>query len=278
MYRKGDFHLHTTASDGKLSPKELVSLSKTQGLDIIAITDHDNTFGLEEGILHGESINIKVVPAIELSTRHNGDSIHILGYFKDDSYKNRSFQKYLKDIQDYRIIRAEKIIQNLKSLFNIELDFNKLLIDNHGVIARPHIAKAIIEAGYPYAFQYIFDNILGNNSPAYVPNKEISIEEGLDILHSVNAITSLAHPTLIKRSPVEDILKFDFDCVEAIYPLNRNGEEEHFRTLASKYKKIITAGSDYHGLGIDDTKHGYIGKCTLEKDNLNNFLEILKLL
>lgn len=278
MYTKGDFHLHTTASDGKLFPKELVSLGKNEGLDIIAITDHDNTFGVEEGISYGELLGIKVVPGIELSTRHNGESIHILGYFKDDSYKDSSFQKYLKDIQDYRITRAEKILQNLKSYFDIHLDFEKLLLENRGIIARPHIAKSIIEAGYPYSFQYIFDNIIGNNSPAYIPNKEISIEEGLSILRSVNAITCLAHPTLIKRSPVEEILKYDFDCIEAIYSLNKEGEEKYFKALASKYNKVVTAGSDYHGFGSEDTKHGYIGKTSLQNQELIKFLQILKLL
>jgi predicted metal-dependent phosphoesterase TrpH len=278
MYKKGDFHLHTTASDGKLSPEELVSLGKDCSLDIMAITDHDNTFGVEEGILRGEKIGIKVIPGIELSTRHKGESVHILGYFKDDSYKTDFFQKYLKEIQDYRIIRAEKIIENLKSYFDISLDFQKLLLENHGVIARPHIAKAIIETGYPYNFQYIFDNIIGSKSPAYVPNKEIDIEEGINILHSVNAITCLAHPTLINRSPVEEIIKYNFDCIEAIYPLNKDGEEEHFIALASKYNKIITAGSDYHGFGSEDTKHGYIGKYPLENRELHNFLQILKLL
>jgi predicted metal-dependent phosphoesterase TrpH len=278
MYIKGDFHLHTTASDGKLSPSELVSLGKREGLDIMAITDHDNTFGVEEAILKGKILGIKVVPGIELSTRHNGESIHILGYFIDDSYKHNSFQKYLKDIQDYRITRAEKIVQNLKSHFNISLNFDKLLTENCGIIARPHIAKAIIEAGYPYDFQYIFDNIIGSNSPAYIPNKEIGIDEGLSILRSVNAVTCLAHPTLIKRSPVEEIIKYDFDCIEGIYSLNKQGEEDYFKSLACKYNKIITAGSDYHGYGTEDTKHGYIGKTSLQNQDLLNFLQILKLL
>lgn len=276
MYIKGDFHLHTSASDGRLSPKQLVNLAKKEALDIMAITDHDNTFGIEEGIAEGEAIGIKVIPGIELSTRYNHESIHILGYFKDDSYKSNFFQNYLKEIQDYRIVRAEKIINNLKKYFNIDLDFKKLLEANHGVLARPHIANAIIEAGYPYDFRYIFDNFLGYNSSAYVPNKRISIVEGLEILRSVNAVISLAHPTLIKKSPVEEIIKFDFDCIEAIYPLNKEDEEEKFKALAKKYNKIVTAGSDYHGVDKEDNKHGYIASSTLENGELDIFLEKLK--
>ncbi|QGU95682.1 PHP domain-containing protein [Clostridium bovifaecis] len=278
MYSKGDFHLHTTASDGKLFPKELVNLAQNEGLDIIAITDHDNTFGVEEGIIEGQKIGIKVIPGIELSTRHNGESIHILGYFGDNSYKLSSFQNYLKEIQDYRIVRAEKIVKSLKKFFNIELNFENLIEANHGVIARPHIAKAIIDAGYPYDFRYVFDKFLGSDSPAYVPNKRISIIEGIEVLRSVNAVISLAHPTLIKKSPVEEILKYDFDCIEAIYPLNKEGEEERFKSMAKEYGKIVTAGSDYHGLSAEDHKHGYISSSPLIGNELNIFSKKLQLL
>lgn len=273
MYNKGDFHLHTNASDGKLAPKELVALAKKEKLDIIAITDHDNTFGVEEALKEGHEIGVRVIPGIELSTRYNGESIHILGYFSRDSYTSSSFQKYLKEIQAFRIKRAEKIVFNLKKLFNIELYLDKLLILNNGIIARPHIAKAIIEAGYPYSYDYIFDNFIGSSSPAYVPNKEISIEEGIEVLKSVNAITSLAHPVLIKKSPVEEILQFNFDCIEGIYPLNKPEDELRFRRLAKKYKKIITAGSDYHGIDASDSKHGYLGKSILQGLDLKAFLE-----
>ena len=277
MYKKGDFHLHTTASDGKLSPSELVNLAKEEGFDIIAITDHDNTFGINEAITCGTKIGVKVIPGIELSTRYNNESIHILGYFKDDSYKSDFFQNYLKEIQDYRIKRAKKILDNLYNFFNIKLDFHKILKENKGVIARPHIAKAIVNAGYPYDFDFIFDNMIGNDSPAYVPNKEISIEEGIKVLKSANAITSLAHPTLINKSPVEELLKYDFDCIEAIYPLNKPGETEELMNLSKKHNKKISGGSDYHGLGKTDTKHGYIGDAFLDKNNLKNFLNLLNL-
>jgi len=273
MYKKGDFHLHTNASDGKLPPKELVALAKAENLDIIAITDHDNTFGVEEAIKEGNEIGVKVIPGIELSTRYNGESIHILGYFSRDSYNSNSFQQYLQDIQDFRIKRAEKIVFNLKKLFNIDLSLDNLLLLNNGIIARPHIAKAIIETGYPYTYDYIFDNFIGSTSPAYVPNKEISIEEGIEVLKSVDALTGLAHPVLIKNSPVEEILQFNFDCIEGIYPLNKPEDELRFRELAERYKKIVTAGSDYHGIEESDSQHGYLGKSVLQGLDLKIFLE-----
>ena len=209
MYNRGDFHLHTNASDGKLSPKELIYTASIRGLDIIAITDHDTTLNVEEGIREGLCENIRVVPGIELSTIHNKESIHILGYFKDDKYKNGVFQNYLKEMENYRVLRAERIVENLNTFFKIKLDYKKILDDAKGVIARPHIAKAIINAGYKYDWKYIFDNLLSNNSPAYVQTKKISTAEGIDMLKKVNALVVLAHPVLIKNSTIDEMLRFD---------------------------------------------------------------------
>lgn len=108
MYLKGDFHTHSTESDGKFSPKELVNLAKSKAIDIMALTDHDNTNGVETAISEGKKIGIKVIPAMELSTIYNGETIHLLGYFKDDKYKSNAFQACLKNVTAYRIVRAKK--------------------------------------------------------------------------------------------------------------------------------------------------------------------------
>ena len=276
MFKKGDFHLHTTASDGRLTPSELVALVSKEKLDIIAITDHDTTKGLPEGILAGEEYGVKVIPGIEFSTLHKEESIHILGYFKDDSYKNEKFQTFLTEIHDYRAWRGQRIVDNLKIYFDINIDGQQLIKDTKGVIARPHIAQAIMDAGYKYSWNYLFDNIIGKDSPAYVPNKNISITEGIKILKEVNALVVLAHPTLINKSSIEELIKFDFDGIEGIYPLNSKEDTEKYLSIASENNKIITAGSDYHGIGNQDTKHGLIGSVNLTGELLSIFLEKLK--
>ena len=276
MFKKGDFHLHTTASDGKLTPSELVKLAATETLDIIAITDHDTTKGLAEGIIAGEEYGVKVIPGIELSTMHNEESIHILGYFKDDSYKNEKFQIFLDEMHDYRAWRGQRIVDNLKIYFDINIDGEQLIKDTKGVIARPHIAQAIINAGYQYSFEYLFNNIISKDSPAYVPNKSISISEGIKILKEVNALSILAHPTLISKSTIQELIQFDFDGIEGIYPLNSKGDTERYLSIAKENNKIITAGSDYHGIGIQDTKHGFLGAANLTDEPLKIFLEKLK--
>ncbi|GAA0179174.1 PHP domain-containing protein [Clostridium sediminicola] len=275
MIKKGDFHLHTNASDGKLSPTEVVKLAKTEGLDIIAITDHDNTNGLEEGLLASKNQDIKIIPGIELTTTYNNESVHIVGYFRDTSYDTKDFQDFLKDLQNRRVTRGKEITNRLKKFFNIEISFEKILKETNGLIARPHLARAIIDAGYDFSWDYIFDNIISNDSPAYVPNKKIEVSDGISLLKNLGAFVSLAHPTLLKKTPVRNLLEMGFDGIEGIYPLNKKNEETKFRLLAKEFGILLTAGSDYHGLDKNDNKHGFIGCCPLIGDDLTKFLKVL---
>ncbi|MFD3157712.1 PHP domain-containing protein [Haloimpatiens sp. FM7330] len=277
MYTKGDFHLHTNASDGGYSPEDLIELVSKEGFDIMSITDHDTLDSVERGIKYGTKLGIKVIPGIELSTMYKGETIHILGYFRDDNYKSKDFNNFLIGMGEYRIYRGKKIIENLKKYFHIEVSYEKVVESAKGVIARPHIAKAIIDKGYNYTWKYIFDNILGKDSPAYIPNKKIDVSEGIQMLKDLNAVVVLAHPVLIKNSSIDEMMQFDFDGIEAIYPLNSKEDEKKFLDTAKKYNKFITAGSDFHGLGKNDTTHGKPGDICLEGKRLCAFLSALNL-
>lgn len=275
MYKKGDFHLHTLASDGRLTPSELVETALKAGLDIIAITDHDTTSGVSEAIAAGDKLGIKIIPGMELSATHKDESLHILGYFKDDTYKSDKFQTFLKEMHDYRSWRGKRIISNLKIYFDIDIDGEKLLSETKGVIARPHIAQAIIKAGYNYDWDFLFDTILSKDSPAYVPNKNISINEGIKILREVNALVVLAHPILVKKSTIEELIKYDFDGIEGIYALNTEEATAKYIKIAAENNKFVTAGSDFHGIGNVDSKHGNIADVNLTGDRLNYFVDKL---
>lgn len=275
MYFKGDFHTHSTESDGKFSPSALVELAKTKNIDIMALTDHDTTNGIIAAILSGKKENIKIIPGIELSTRYNNESIHVLGYFKDDSYKSDKFQNVLTEITTFRVKRAKLIVEKLKEHFNIIIDYKEVFKNAGGVVARPHIAKAIIDAGYNYSLDYIFNNIINEDSPAYVPNRKLELNAGIKLLKSVNALVILAHPVLVKKTPIKELMKFDFDGIEAIYPLNKKEDTERFLKLADEFNKLVTAGSDFHSGTIDDTKHGKLASVYLEEEPLNKFLKAL---
>ncbi len=277
MYTRGDFHLHTTASDGKLSPKELVNAAKNEGLDIMSVTDHDTIHGIHEAVLEGEKIGIKVIPGLELSTLYHNENIHILGYFRNTSQIGDKLKDYLKGMHEYRLYRAKKIVENLDGIFNIKLNYKNILDDAEGIIARPHIAKAIIAAGYDYSWDYIFKNLIGEQSPAYVANKKLSTEEGINLLKEHNALTVLAHPILIKNVDINILLNMPFHGIEAIYSMNTPGDTERFKVLAKKYNKIVTAGSDFHGLTKEDSKHALkVGQVSLDEENIRIFLQKLK--
>lgn len=270
---KADLHLHTEASDGILTPSELVREAKAKELQIISITDHDTIAGVEEAIRYGNKIGVKVIPGIELSTMHNGESIHILGYFKGINYKDKNFRRTLEDMTDFRISRGQKIVNNLEKYFGIRLNYENILKEAKGVIARPHIAKAIVDSGYNYDWEYIFHNIIGEDSPAYVPKKNLTIQEGIDLLKSVNALAVLAHPIVYKKNPIEELVRYDFDGIEAIYHMNTEEVTNKFIQIAKSHGKIITAGSDFHGIDKKDNSHGSVGCVYLSDNDLNIFLE-----
>lgn len=274
---KVDFHVHTSASDGIIKPKDIVDRAYKNGVSILAITDHDTINGLPEAIDEAKIKGIKLIPGIEFSCNHNNESIHLLGLFKDDSYKSEEFLEILDSIKRKRILRAEEMVKKLNDIFEIKIDFKNILKYGESVVARPHIAKAIIDAGYPYTQDYIFDNFIGKDKPAYVPTNKITIQEGIDILHRFNAIVILAHPILIKNSPLKDFLKFDLDGIEAVYFLNSKDDEKFLLDFAREHNLLVTAGSDCHGDFINDKRHGDIGDMSLDKKYLDALLDKLNI-
>ncbi|MGN9161072.1 PHP domain-containing protein [Clostridium sulfidigenes] len=271
-----EFHCHTTASDGRFSPSQVVEMAKNKNVELLSITDHDTTEGISEALTKANEISLNFIPGIELSCNHNGESIHILGYFKGNDYKDETLIKFLNNLKRNRETRASSIVKNLDKYFNIKINVDDVLKIGNGVIARPHIAQAIVNAGYPFDFQHIFDKFIGNDSPAYVPNKHISIPEGIELLKKYNCIVILAHPKLIKKTPIKNILNYDFHGIEALYYQNFKRETDEFISLAKSRDMIITCGSDFHGISKDDTKHGNIGDMFLSEEDFKKFMILYK--
>ena len=269
---KVDFHIHTTFSDGILTPAQVVKRASTNGVEYLAITDHDTVSGIDEAILEATKSNIKLIPGIELSTNYNNESIHILGFFKDNSYINDDFIGTLDSIKNERIIRAKKMISKLKEIFDIEINFLDIMLDGKDVLARPHIAKEIINAGYPYTMDEIFEKLIGNDCPAFIPTTKLSTQDGIKLLKKYNALVFLAHPILISKSPITDFLDLGLDGIEAIYFQNSSLEEKSLIELALNNNLLVSAGSDCHGDFENDKRHGDIGCMEMKDIHLENFL------
>ncbi|MGD9605202.1 MAG: PHP domain-containing protein [Bacilli bacterium] len=264
---KGDFHMHTTYSDGALSVSEVLDIGKK--LDYISITDHDYLQGAFDALAMARS-KPKIIIGFELSTEHLGESIHILGYF---SSMNRldELNQYLQKQRDNRLRRAYIIKEKLLQYFNIDLnmDFTKS-IDS---VTRGTIAEQIIKQGFPYKKEDIFKHMIGRGCPAYLPSTKLATKEGIALIHQYLGLAVLAHPTNLKDVKIDDIIAMGIDGIEAIYSQNKPFEEEMFREIAKDNHLFITAGSDFHR--FDDYKHGDIGSVVLENDELAVFLKEL---
>ena len=274
---KADFHLHTSCSDGILSPQDLMKRAHHNNVKYLAITDHDTLSALDICIDEGLKYDIKVIPGIELSTQHNNESVHILGFFKDDNYKNPELIKELDKIKNHRITRAQEMVKKLKSEFNIDINFDKIYEQSKDTIARPHIARAIIDAGYPYDFEYIFNNFIGKGCPAYVPTLKLSSIDGVSLLKKYNALVFLAHPKLIHNSPITDFIEMNLNGIEAIYFQNTPEETEYYTNIAKENNLLISCGSDFHGNTETDLRHGDIGSMSIPKEDLEKFLKALNI-
>lgn len=275
---KCDLHIHSISSDGRYLPKDIAKMAKNSDLDYFSLTDHDTLSGIDETLEEATKLGVKFIPGIELSTEYNKESIHILGFFKKSDYKNSELNSILDEFKENRIKRAYAIVDNLKKYHHIEIDINKVLSAGKDTIARPHIAKAIIDSGYPYNNEYIFQNFIGNNCKAYVPSTKISTKEGIELLKKYNALVFLAHPVLVKKTNINDLLDLGFDGLEAIYYQNKEADTTKFIELAKKRNLFISCGSDCHGIE-NDIRHGEIGDINIQReDYIINMLSWVKTL
>ncbi|MDD7682052.1 MAG: PHP domain-containing protein [Clostridium sp.] len=270
-----DLHTHSTASDGTSSPAEVVKRAKAANVKYLALTDHDTVSGIEEALDAAKGLEITFIPGIELSTYFNKESVHVLGFFKGHGYKDTELIDFLNSIKRKRIERAEKIVENLAKFHDIHITLESIMKNGKDTIARPHIAKAIIDAGYNYDKEYIFEHFIGNDCPAYIPSVQIDTKEGVKLLKKHGAVVVLAHPVLLKKSSFQDVLALGFDGLEGIYPMNSEEDTKKFLSYAKEHNLITSCGSDSHG-GEDDLKHGSLGSMEMDEEWLTKFLTKLK--
>ena len=265
---KADLHGHTVNSDGELTVLEIIEEAKNKGLDIYAITDHDCFKGADEAyfLSKNSDIGINIIYGIELSTYRNSESVHILGYFKD-RIENTPLNELLINQSRLRKERAYKMFDLLEEKFGIVLDRNE--IESRPSMTRGTMANLIIDAGYNYSKGEIFSKLIGVGCPCYLPSSKLETKEGIKIIKESGGIAVLAHPCLLERNYVEDIINMGIDGIEAIYPSVKNRETK-YRDLARKNGLIVTAGSDFHL--HQDTKHGEVGSCVIKGREVKEFL------
>lgn len=272
--KKGDFHIHSNHSDGDLSIKTLIDEYSKKNFDILSITDHDTFDGCEEAVDYGKEKGIYVIPGVELSTKYNGESIHILGYFKHTPKKE--LLDFVNSKKESRIQRCYDICEKLEEHYSIKINAENVLKKHSGSISRNHIADEIIAKGYFENKEEVFDKCLNSKGKAYIPSSELPLKDGIELIRRNGGMVVLAHPVLIVKNDVLEILDlFEFDGIEAIYSSNKEKDTINLVNLAHEKKLIITSGSDFHSLEKLSLRGCEFGEINLEEERIQIFLNKL---
>jgi predicted metal-dependent phosphoesterase TrpH len=245
-----DLHLHTLASDGRLSPTELVNLVASKGVKVAAISDHDTTEGIEEAMRAAQAHSgLEIIPAIELSTDIPGDEIHMLGYFLQ--YEDEEFQAILRRFREGRLERGRQMVEKLASLGK-PVDWDRVQeIAGDGSVGRPHIALAMVERGYFEEPKEAFYEYLGRNGLAYAERQKMTPEEGVEMLARVGGPAVLAHPANLEDldTKVAQLKEAGLVGMEVHYSMYTQETIQRLLAVAQRHDLIPCGGSDYHGLG-----------------------------
>ena len=239
-----ELHCHTTYSDGRSTPQELVAEAAAAGVKALAITDHDTLGAWEEAIEAAKDHDIEIVPGVELSTVHNGRSLHILGYYPRREFIEQPLQERLAG----RKRRAAKMVANLIEM-GYELDIPQL--EGNMALGRPHIAGAMVKAGYVQSTQEAFARFIGEDKPAYVHYEKFSVAEGIQLIKACKGIPVWAHPYLFRGGKVEEVLPQLVEAglmgIEVYHPNCSATQQRKLLDYCQEYNLLATGGTDYHG-------------------------------
>ncbi len=248
MARVIELHCHTRASDGLLTPSEVVGLANQRNVKVLAITDHDTLAGYAEARIAGQSSTIRIIPGIEVSSLASQGEVHVLGYgvVPTDS---QTAQRIL-DLREARDGRAKAMVTKLHGL-GIPISFERVKqIAGDSMVGRPHVARALLEGNWVSTRQQAFDEFLAEGKPAFVPHTGLTPSQAIELIHKAHGAAVVAHPGLYAGNVSQlltDMLAHGMDGVEAYYPLHSKEQIEQFVSFACSHSLLVTGGSDFHG-------------------------------
>ncbi len=253
-----DLHTHSTASDGIYSPTELLHKAKDVGLRVLALTDHDTTDGLEEAMQTARALDIDIIPGIEINTDVGGGEVHVLGYFLE--FQRPEFQAVLKVLRDARERRGQRMVELLNE-HGVNISWERVREIAQGSVGRPHVAEALLEAGYVQTPGEAFDSYIGRDCYAYVPRYKLTPKDAVLLIASANGLPVIAHPIELPglyelRNWLPDLCEAGMVGLETYYGPYTPENERELLALAHEYKLIPTGGTDFHGPGIHPTPLG----------------------
>jgi hypothetical protein len=253
-----DLHTHSTASDGIYSPTELLQRAHEVGLRVLALTDHDSTGGLDEASEAALHLAIDLIPGIEINTDVGKDEIHVLGYYLE--YERPEFQAILQVLRDARVHRGQRMVELLNKE-GIHITWERVRQIAQGSVGRPHVAQALLEAGYIQSIGEAFDKYIGKGCPAYVPRYKLRPADAIRLIRSANGLPVMAHPITVPgldelRKWLPKLVAEGLVGLETYYGPYTLEQVQELHELADQYHLIPTGGTDFHGPGIHPTPLG----------------------
>ena len=260
MASKGDFHTHSTASDGVLSPAALVDLAASQGVVYHALTDHDSTEGIAEArTAAGRHTGYTLIPGVEMGTDIEGAEVHMLGLYL--SPEDDDLQAMLRRLRAGRVDRGYGIVEKLRAM-GIMIEWERVKqIAGDASVGRPHIAQALVEAGYVPKVADAFDRWIGRNGPAYVEREKMTPAESVRCIVERGGMACLAHPADLQGldALLAELKAAGMAAMEVYYKDYPPETIERLRQVAERYDLLPLGGSDYHGIfGNDEPLPGDI--------------------
>lgn len=247
-----DLHVHSTYSDGTLTPYELAKLAKDTGLTAFALTDHDTVDGIPDALSACQEFEIELIPGIEFSTEYQGKDIHIVGLELD--WKSPRFLSEVHLFQDSRNIRNRKMIAKLHDLGNIDISWEQMeAAFGKAIWTRAHFARYLKDHGYVKEMKEAFSRYIGDDCPYFVPREKVSPAQAVRLIRSTGGIPILAHPLLYRLTEeglltlIEELKNAGLLGIEALYSTHTPEEESFVLRLARRQGLLISGGSDFHG-------------------------------
>lgn len=242
-----DLHMHSTFSDGRYTPTQLVEVAAAKGIAVLALTDHDSWNGVAEAQAAAARLgNISVLTGVELGTQCENDSVHILGYHVNMSCE--PLHAKMDEMRHGRELRLTRMLAKLDGLgYHIEVE---ACDPKNRAVGRPHVAKALVAAGYFNTVQEVFDALLHRGGPAYVPQPKLAPEEAVQLIHEAGGIAVLAHPSELSDGTLPERLlrAVPFDGVEVYHPSADKKAQAKWLQLAQELQLLVGGGSDFHAI------------------------------
>jgi predicted metal-dependent phosphoesterase TrpH len=244
-----DLHTHSTASDGVLAPAQLVTLAVARGLRVLGLTDHDTVAGLAEATAAANAAGLQLVPGIELSTHVTAGEAHVLGYYVDPAHP--ALADALTRFRDARADRARTMVERLAAA-GAQVDYARVQELAGGAIGRPHVARALVEAGHATSINDAFERYLVRGRPGYVERYRLTPPEAVRLIRAAGGVAVLAHPYSVAdlATTLPELLAAGLGGLECYYGDYDDTQCQTLLALATQHNLVPTGGTDFHGPGL----------------------------